>query len=76
MVIDLNKKNFRDQNRKILGYRDMVKLVKHISKVDIWEEPHGISSFTIGLVVAKALIEKNTRYNHKQLDIVLQVLNE
>lgn len=43
MVIDLDKEYKRNPERKVLGYRDFVKAVKHSSHTQAWGEAHGVT---------------------------------
>lgn len=61
--------------RKLLGYRDFVRLVKWMTATNGWEESHGLSSFIIRKAVAIALEQAQPTYNQHVINRIFKVLN-
>lgn len=73
-VIDLDREFSRDSDRKVLGYRDLVKLLKRLKDILGWGASHGITSFMIRFAVSETLERSSSRYNHKQLAAAIDQL--
>jgi len=67
LVIELDVQFSRDSERKVLGYRDLVKVLKRLKDALGWQHSHGITSFMIRHAVSLTLEESTSRFNHKQL---------
>ncbi|MDR3571787.1 MAG: hypothetical protein P4L81_06380 [Candidatus Pacebacteria bacterium] len=75
-VIDLDREFSRDAERKVMGYRDLVKLLKRLKDVLGWGKSHGITSFMIRFAVSATLESSASRFNHKQLAAAIALLQQ
>lgn len=76
LVIELDAEFSRDQQGKILGYRDLVKLLKRLSAALDWKRSHDITSFMLRFAVSESMQERSTSFNHKQLARAIATLQE
>eukprot|EP00762_Andalucia_godoyi_P007150 ANDGO_01836.mRNA.1 hypothetical protein len=76
IVMDLDREFARDPSNKILGYRDLVRAVKYISAKHDWANSHNVSSFVIRFVVAEVLLQTRSKFNHKQINAIIEQLNQ
>jgi len=81
MVRELGKDFVRDDTNKILGFRDVVKLLKFLANICKWKDNNGISSFIIRWATVKTFRSlKESRkqtsvFNQKTLAQVIDELN-
>ena len=77
-VIFLDREFRRDVDRLLLGYRDLVKLLKKVAEHHQWKETRGITSFMIRFAAANELMigrASNLTSNQARLGAILANLD-
>ena len=74
-IFALDKQFPRVPERKILGYRDLVKLFKHVARQQNWESINGISSFVIRNVVTRVVLNNQSAFNQRMKRLIIDLLN-
>ena len=67
----------RDQLRKVLGLKDIIKVLKFLKRKDSWESRNGVTSFVIKYAVEKVSPRFRSQVlNQVRIQIVIDQINE